>query len=122
MVAEAEVCYSQPISIHAIRRSILVCAKWRTFFRIISSHQIADSDFSRAEASFEVKLKKLGWKPPCLFNLCGDMLECEEQVIDITPEPRAVVAPEAIPARTLKMLERSVTALKKGRASASIDL
>jgi hypothetical protein len=37
-------------------------------------------------------------------------------------EPRVLVAPEAIPARTLKMLERSVAALKKGKASAPIDL
>lgn len=37
-------------------------------------------------------------------------------------EPRVLVAPEALPARTLKMLERSVAALKKGKASAPIDL
>ncbi len=37
-------------------------------------------------------------------------------------EPRVLVAPEAVPARTLKMLERSVAALKKGKASAPIDL
>lgn len=37
-------------------------------------------------------------------------------------EPRVLVGPEAIPARTLKMLERSVAALKNGRASAPIDL
>jgi len=37
-------------------------------------------------------------------------------------EPRMLVSPEAIPARTLKMLERSVTQLKKGKASAPIDL
>ena len=37
-------------------------------------------------------------------------------------EPRMLVAPEAIPARTRKMLEQSVTNLKKGRASAPVDL
>ena len=37
-------------------------------------------------------------------------------------EPRVLVAPTAIPARTLKMLDRSVAALKKGEASAPIDL
>ncbi|MDZ4289903.1 MAG: hypothetical protein U0984_18200, partial [Prosthecobacter sp.] len=37
-------------------------------------------------------------------------------------EPRLLVPPEAVPARTLKMLERSVAALKKGKASAPIDL
>lgn len=37
-------------------------------------------------------------------------------------EPRVLVPPEAIPARTLKMLDRSVSALKKGKASAPIDL
>ena len=37
-------------------------------------------------------------------------------------EPRALVDPEKIPARTLKMLESSVTALKKGEVSAPIDL
>lgn len=37
-------------------------------------------------------------------------------------EPRVLVSPEAIPARTLKMLDRSVTALKEGKASAPIDL
>ncbi len=37
-------------------------------------------------------------------------------------EPRVLVSPEAIPARTLKMLERSVAQLKKGKASAPIDL
>lgn len=37
-------------------------------------------------------------------------------------EPRVLVAPEAVPARTLKMLERSVVALKKGKASGPIDL
>ena len=37
-------------------------------------------------------------------------------------EPRVLVAPEALPKRTLRMLEKSVAALKKGRASAPIDL
>ncbi len=37
-------------------------------------------------------------------------------------EPRMLVAPEAIPARTLKMLEQSVASLKRGKASAPIDL
>jgi hypothetical protein len=37
-------------------------------------------------------------------------------------EPRVLVSPEAIPPRTLKMLERSVASLKKGKASAPIDL
>ena len=37
-------------------------------------------------------------------------------------EPRVLVSPHAIPARTLKMLDRSVAALKKGKASAPIDL
>ena len=37
-------------------------------------------------------------------------------------EPRVLVSPEAIPTRTLKMLDRSVAALKKGKASAPIDL
>ena len=37
-------------------------------------------------------------------------------------EPRVLVSPEAIPARTLKMLEHSVAQLKKGKASAPIDL
>ena len=37
-------------------------------------------------------------------------------------EPRVLVSPKAIPARTLRMLERSVAALKKGKASAPIDL
>jgi hypothetical protein len=37
-------------------------------------------------------------------------------------EPRILVPPEAITPQTLKMLERSVTGLKKGRASAPIDL
>jgi hypothetical protein len=37
-------------------------------------------------------------------------------------EPRVLVAPEAIPARTLRMLDKSVASLKKGKASAPIDL
>jgi len=37
-------------------------------------------------------------------------------------EPRVLVSPDAIPARTLKMLNRSVVQLKKGSASAPIDL
>jgi hypothetical protein len=37
-------------------------------------------------------------------------------------EPRVLVSPEAIPARTLRMLDRSVAAMKKGKASAPIDL
>ena len=37
-------------------------------------------------------------------------------------EPRILVPPDAIPAKTLKMLNRSVANLKKGKASAPIDL
>jgi hypothetical protein len=37
-------------------------------------------------------------------------------------EPRVLVPPEAIPARTLKVLEQSVANLKKGLASPPIDL
>jgi len=37
-------------------------------------------------------------------------------------EPRVLVAPEAIPARTRKMLEKSATNLKAGIASAPVDL
>jgi hypothetical protein len=37
-------------------------------------------------------------------------------------EPRVLVPPDAIPAKTLKMLNRSVTNLKKGKVSAPIDL
>lgn len=37
-------------------------------------------------------------------------------------EPRVLVSPDAIPARTLKMLNRSVEQLKKGKASEPIDL
>jgi hypothetical protein len=37
-------------------------------------------------------------------------------------EPRVLVPREAVPARTLKMLEQSVANLKKGKVSAPIDL
>ena len=37
-------------------------------------------------------------------------------------EPRVLVPPQAISARSLKMLDQSVTNLKKGQASAPIDL
>jgi hypothetical protein len=37
-------------------------------------------------------------------------------------EPRILVAPDAIPARTRKMLEQSATNLKNGIASAPVDL
>ena len=37
-------------------------------------------------------------------------------------EPRVLVAPEALPPRTRKMLEQSVTNLKAGVASPPIDL
>ena len=37
-------------------------------------------------------------------------------------EPRVLVPPEALPARTLKMLNRSVANLKKGKVSPPIDL
>ena len=37
-------------------------------------------------------------------------------------EPRVLVAPYKIPARTRKMLESSVASLKRGKASAPIDL
>lgn len=37
-------------------------------------------------------------------------------------EPRVLVSPDAIPSRQLKMLNRSVVQLKKGKASAPIDL
>ncbi len=37
-------------------------------------------------------------------------------------EPRILVPPDAIPAKTLKMLERSAANLKKGNVSAPIDL
>ena len=37
-------------------------------------------------------------------------------------EPRVLVPPQAISVRSLKMLDKSVTSLKKGLASAPIDL
>lgn len=37
-------------------------------------------------------------------------------------EPRVLVAPHALSARTRKMLDRSVANLKKGKASEPIDL
>jgi len=37
-------------------------------------------------------------------------------------EPRVLVLPQAVPARTLKMLDQSVASLKKGLASPPIDL
>ena len=37
-------------------------------------------------------------------------------------EPRVLVAPDKIPPRTLKMLEASAVSLKKGKASAPVDL
>ena len=37
-------------------------------------------------------------------------------------EPRVLVAPDVLPARTRKMLEQSVTNLKRGVASPPIDL
>ena len=37
-------------------------------------------------------------------------------------EPRVLVPRDAVPARTLKMLEQSVANLKKGKVSAPIDL
>jgi hypothetical protein len=37
-------------------------------------------------------------------------------------EPRVLVPPQAISSRSLKMLDKSVTHLKKGQASAPIDL
>ena len=36
-------------------------------------------------------------------------------------QPRVLVPPDAIPPRTLKMLERSVAQLKHGKASAPVD-
>lgn len=36
--------------------------------------------------------------------------------------PRHVAPPEAVSKRTLRMLDRSATALKKGKASAPVDL
>ena len=37
-------------------------------------------------------------------------------------EPRVLVPPQAVSARSLKMLDKSVASLKKGLASAPIDL
>jgi hypothetical protein len=37
-------------------------------------------------------------------------------------EPRMLVAPDAVSARTLRMLEQSIGSLKKGKASVPIDL
>jgi hypothetical protein len=37
-------------------------------------------------------------------------------------EPRVLVSPQAVSARSLKMLDKSVASLKKGLASAPIDL
>lgn len=37
-------------------------------------------------------------------------------------EPRVLIAPDAVPVRTRKMLEQSVTNLKRGMASPPIDL
>ncbi|MBM3853357.1 MAG: hypothetical protein FJ399_09395 [Verrucomicrobia bacterium] len=37
-------------------------------------------------------------------------------------EPRVLVPPEAIPARTLRMLDASAANFKAGRASAPVDL
>jgi len=37
-------------------------------------------------------------------------------------EPRVLVPRDAVPARTLKMLEQSIANLKKGKVSARIDL
>lgn len=37
-------------------------------------------------------------------------------------EPRVLVSPQAVSARTLKMLDHSVASLKKGMASAPVDL
>lgn len=37
-------------------------------------------------------------------------------------EPRVLVPPQAVSARTLKMLDKSVAGLKKGLASAPVDL
>ena len=74
MVAEAEKCYTHPIPIDAIRRTVLVCAKWRRFFGVISGHVITDTEFSRTETSFEAKLKKIGWKDPFAWVELGDAL------------------------------------------------
>jgi len=37
-------------------------------------------------------------------------------------EPRVLVAPDKLPVRTRQMLESSVASLKKGKASAPVDL
>jgi hypothetical protein len=37
-------------------------------------------------------------------------------------EPRVLVPPQAVSGRTLKMLDKSVAGLKKGLASAPVDL
>ena len=37
-------------------------------------------------------------------------------------EPRVLVPPHAISSRSLKMMEKSVSSLKKGRASTPVDL
>ncbi len=37
-------------------------------------------------------------------------------------EPRVLISPDAIPARTLKMIDSSVTQLKREKVSAPIDL
>lgn len=37
-------------------------------------------------------------------------------------EPRVLVSPHAVSARSLKMLDKSVASLKKGMASAPVDL
>jgi hypothetical protein len=59
MVAEAEKCYPGPISFAAVRRCILVCAKWHTIFRIIPGNEISDIDFSRTEAQFDRKWERV---------------------------------------------------------------
>ncbi len=75
IVAEAEKSYPRPIPIDAVRRCILICAKRRSFFRIISRHEITDADFSGAEASFEAKLRKIGWKEPFPWGDLSTLLE-----------------------------------------------
>lgn len=37
-------------------------------------------------------------------------------------EPRVLVPPQAVSARSLKMLDKSVASLKKGQAAAPVDL
>jgi hypothetical protein len=51
----------------------LVCAKWHTLFRIVPGQELTDSIFSRAEASFEAKLRKIGWKDPYPWSVLMDM-------------------------------------------------